>query len=146
MRYPQRNRSSVYLLVRCMRRARPLRRRVFAGPLIAQAETTLYVANVGGSNEQLYRQKIIPPFEKAHNVKIVYVAGNSSDTLAKLQAQKGHQQINVAVMDDGPMYQAMQMGLCAKVDGRAGHERPVSARAARPERGRRRHGGDGDRL
>jgi putative spermidine/putrescine transport system substrate-binding protein len=85
-------------------------------PLHAHAETTLYVANVGGSNEQLYRQKIIPPFEKAHDVKIVYVAGNSSDTLAKLQAQKGHQQINVAVMDDGPMYQAMQLGLCAKVD------------------------------
>jgi putative spermidine/putrescine transport system substrate-binding protein len=61
-----------------------------AAPRFAQAETTLYVANVGGSNEQIYRQKIIPPFEKAHNVKIVYVAGNSSDTLAKLQAQKGH--------------------------------------------------------
>ncbi|ACC76054.1 ABC transporter substrate-binding protein [Paraburkholderia phymatum] len=85
-------------------------------PLHAHAETTLYVANVGGSNEQLYRQKVIPPFEKAHDVKIVYVAGNSSDTLAKLQAQKGHQQINVAVMDDGPMYQAMQLGLCAKVE------------------------------
>ncbi|MGH8778201.1 ABC transporter substrate-binding protein [Paraburkholderia sp.] len=87
-----------------------------AGTVLAHAETTLYVANVGGSNEQLYRQKIIPAFEKAHNVKIVYVAGNSSDTLAKLQAQKGHQQINVAVMDDGPMYQAMQLGLCAKID------------------------------
>lgn len=33
-----------------------------AAPLFAQAETTLYVANVGGSNEQVYRQKIIPPF------------------------------------------------------------------------------------
>jgi putative spermidine/putrescine transport system substrate-binding protein len=85
------------------------------GPLLAQAEATLYVANVGGSNEQMYRQTIIPAFEKAHNVKIVYVAGNSSDTLAKLQAQKGHEQINVAVMDDGPMYQAIQMGLCSKV-------------------------------
>ncbi|WP_250501123.1 ABC transporter substrate-binding protein [Caballeronia sp. GAWG1-5s-s] len=87
-----------------------------ATPMLAQAETTLYVANVGGSNEQLYRQKIIPAFEKSHNVKVVYVAGNSSDTLAKLQAQRGHQQINVAVMDDGPMYQAMQMNLCAKLD------------------------------
>lgn len=82
----------------------------------AHAETTLYLANVGGSDEQLYRQKIIPAFEKAHNVKIVYVAGNSSDTLAKLQAQKGHEQINVAVMDDGPMYQAIGLGLCGKLD------------------------------
>jgi putative spermidine/putrescine transport system substrate-binding protein len=87
-----------------------------SGPFLAQAETTLYVANVGGSNETMYRQKVIPGFEKTHDVKIVYVAGNSSDTLAKLQAQKGHQQINVAVMDDGPMYQAIQMGLCAKID------------------------------
>lgn len=86
------------------------------GPVLAHADTTLYVANVGGSSEQLFRQKIIPAFEKTHAVKIVYVAGNSSDTLAKLQAQKGHQQINVAIMDDGPMYQAMAMGLCAKVD------------------------------
>jgi putative spermidine/putrescine transport system substrate-binding protein len=87
-----------------------------SGPLLAHAETTLYLANTGGSTEQLYRQKIIPAFEKAHNAKIVYVAGSSSDTLAKLQAQKGRQQINVVVLDDGPMYQAMQMGLCAKVE------------------------------
>lgn len=78
----------------------------------ARAETTLYLANVGGSSQDLFQKQIIPPFEKAHDVKIVYVAGNSSDTLAKLQAQKGHEQINVAIMDDGPMYQAMQMGLC----------------------------------
>lgn len=89
---------------------------VLSVPLSALADTTLYVANVGGSNEQMYRQKIIPAFEKAHDVKIVYVAGNSSDTLAKLQAQKGHEQINVAIMDDGPMYQAMQMNLCSKVE------------------------------
>jgi putative spermidine/putrescine transport system substrate-binding protein len=91
----------------------------FAGALSCapvHAETTLYLANVGGSSQDLFQKQIIPAFEKAHNVKIVYVAGNSSDTLAKLQAQKGHEQINVAIMDDGPMYQAMQMGLCAKLD------------------------------
>ncbi|WP_238535785.1 ABC transporter substrate-binding protein [Paraburkholderia phytofirmans] len=81
----------------------------------SSAQTTLYLANVGGSSEQLYQQKVIPAFEKAHNVKVVYVAGTSSDTLAKLQAQKGRQQINVAVMDDGPMYQAMRLGLCTKI-------------------------------
>src|ERR1700750_2483229 len=97
---------------RCRFTIRVLSAACLTAPLLAHAEATLYVANVGGSNEQLYRQKIIPPFEKAHNVKIVYVAGNSRDTRAKLQAQKGHQQINVAVMDDGPMYQAMQLSLC----------------------------------
>lgn len=82
---------------------------------LAHAESTLYVASVGGSTEQLFRQKILPPFEAEHKTKVVYVAGNSTDTLAKLQAQKGHQQINVALIDDGPMYQAMQMGLCDKI-------------------------------
>jgi putative spermidine/putrescine transport system substrate-binding protein len=82
----------------------------------ASAQTTLYVANVGGSIEQLYRRKVIPAFEKTHNAKIVYVAGTSSDTLAKLQAQKGRQQINVALMDDGPMYQATRIGLCSKLE------------------------------
>ena len=84
----------------------------------ACAEPTLYVAGVGGSTEQMYKTKVIPAFEKQHNVKVVYVAGNSTETLAKLQAQKGRQQINVAMMDDGPMYQALQLGLCEKLRDR----------------------------
>ncbi len=62
-------------------------------------------------------RKIIPDFEKKHGVKVEYVAGNSTDTLAKLQAQKGNQQIDVAIVDDGPMYQAIQLGFCGKIDG-----------------------------
>lgn len=86
------------------------------GSAVAHAQPTLYVAGVGGSTEQMYKTKVIPTFEKAHDVKVVYVAGNSTETLAKLQAQKGRQQINVALMDDGPMYQALQMGLCEKLN------------------------------
>ncbi|EXF95902.1 branched-chain amino acid ABC transporter substrate-binding protein [Pseudomonas fluorescens HK44] len=80
------------------------------------ATSTLYVAGAGGSIEQAYKTKVIPGFEKLHDVKVVYVAGNSTEVLAKLQAQKGRQQINVAIMDDGPMYQALQQGLCAKLE------------------------------
>src|SRR5947208_12937451 len=83
---------------------------------LAQTKT-LYVAAYGGSFEQTMRKDIIPPFEKKYGVKIEYVAGNSTDTLAKLQAQKGNQQIDVAIVDDGPMYQAIQLGFCGKVDG-----------------------------
>lgn len=84
----------------------------------AQAqEKKLYVAGYGGSFEQTIRKEVAPAFEKAHNVKIEYVAGNSTDTLAKLQAQKGNQQIDVAIVDDGPMYQAIQLGFCGKIDG-----------------------------
>ncbi|MGL4525439.1 MAG: extracellular solute-binding protein, partial [Aestuariivirga sp.] len=35
---------------------------------------------------------------------------------AKLQAQKGNQQIDVAIVDDGPMYQAIQLGFCSKIE------------------------------
>ena len=50
-------------------------------------------------------------------MKVDYVAGNSTDTLAKLQAQKGNQVIDVAIMDDGLIYQAIQLGFCAPIQG-----------------------------
>lgn len=81
-----------------------------------QAAETIYVGGYGGSTEQLFKEKIIPPFEAKTGAKVVYVPGNSTDILAKLQAQKGKQEISVALIDDGPMYQAVGQGLCAKVE------------------------------
>ncbi|MBB2974035.1 ABC transporter substrate-binding protein [Mesorhizobium sp. RMAD-H1] len=85
------------------------------GPASAQ-DKTLYVAGYGGSFEKTMRDEVIPEFEKKHGVKVEYVAGNSTDTLAKLQAQKGNQQIDVALLDDGPMYQAIELGFCRKIE------------------------------
>jgi putative spermidine/putrescine transport system substrate-binding protein len=82
-----------------------------SGQALAQ-QKTLYVAGYGGSYEQAMRKDIIPPFEAKSGVKIEYVAGNSTDTLAKLQAQKGNQQIDVIIVDDGPAYQAVSLGFC----------------------------------
>ena len=76
----------------------------------AHAQDTLTVAGYGGSWEQVLRKDVFPDFEKKHNVTIVYTAGNSTDTLAKLQAQKSNQVIDVAIVDDGPMYQAISLG------------------------------------
>jgi putative spermidine/putrescine transport system substrate-binding protein len=76
-------------------------------------DKTLYIGAYGGSFEQVMRQQVFPPFEKKYAVKIEYVSGNSTDTLAKLQAQKGNEQIDVAILDDGPMYQAVALGFCA---------------------------------
>src|SRR6202030_18343 len=85
-----------------------------AAPLAAQAEEkTLYVAGYGGSFEQTIRRDIMPAFERRFGARIEYIAGNSTDTLAKLQAQRGNQQIDVAIVDDGPMYQAVALGFCA---------------------------------
>lgn len=85
-----------------------------AAPSMAQ-DKTLYVAAYGGSFEETMRSVIIPPFEKKHNVKIEYVAGNSTNNLARLQAQKGKQEIDVAILDDGPMYQAEALGFCSEI-------------------------------
>ncbi|WP_110668090.1 ABC transporter substrate-binding protein [Salinicola halophilus] len=78
----------------------------------AQEKPTLYLGAYGGSFESIFRDNVIPEFEKRHDVNIVYVPGNSTDTLAKLQAQRNDQQIDVAIMDDGPTYQAINYGLC----------------------------------
>ena len=86
------------------------------GVATAQAETpTLYLGAYGGSTENLMKEQIIPAFEAEHDVKVVYVPGNSTDTLAKLQAQKGNQDLDVVFLDDGPMYQAVALGFCDNV-------------------------------
>src|SRR5215467_4861931 len=83
---------------------------------LAQSRT-LTVAGYGGSWEQQLRKDVFPAFEQKHGVKIEYVAGNSTDTLAKLQAQKANQVIDVAIMDDGVMCQAIQLGFCSAITG-----------------------------
>jgi putative spermidine/putrescine transport system substrate-binding protein len=80
------------------------------------AAETIYVGGYGGSVEQSFKEKIIPAFEAKTGSKVVYVPGNSTDILAKLQAQKSRQEMSVAMMDDGPMYQAVGQGLCTKLD------------------------------
>lgn len=85
----------------------------------AQAQQRLVVAAYGGSYERVMREHVIPAFERANNVRIDYLAGNSTDTLAKVQAQRGNQQIGVIVVDDGPMFQAIGLGFCQKVTDRA---------------------------
>ncbi|WP_457664183.1 ABC transporter substrate-binding protein [Sinorhizobium medicae] len=75
-------------------------------------QDTMYVGGYSGDFQTMFEKEIAPGFEAKNNVKIVYVAGNSSETIAKLQAQKGNQEINVALVDDGPMHQAVQFGLC----------------------------------
>ena len=87
-----------------------------AVPAAAQ-QKTLTVAAYGGVWDQHLRKDVFPDFEKKHGVKVEYVAGNSTDTLAKLQAQKSNQVIDVAIMDDGVMYQAIQLGFCAPIQG-----------------------------
>lgn len=86
-----------------------------AGPALAQ-DDVLYVAGPGGSVEQALRDTVFPEFTDRTGLRVEYVAGNSTDTLAKLQAQAGNQQIDVAMIDDGPMAQAVALGYCRDLD------------------------------
>src|SRR5262249_281543 len=71
---------------------------LFAASAAAQ-DKKLYLAAYGGSFEETMKKIILPPFELQHGVKVEYVAGNSTTSLARLQAQKDHQEINLAILD-----------------------------------------------
>jgi putative spermidine/putrescine transport system substrate-binding protein len=80
------------------------------------AADTLYLGMNGGTMERLYADKVLPEFEKANNVKVVIVPGTSADILAKVQAAKDNPQMHVMFLDDGVMYRAISMGLCAPLE------------------------------
>jgi putative spermidine/putrescine transport system substrate-binding protein len=88
----------------------------FSSPAaIAQAKLT--VAGYGGSFENMMRNEIMPAFEKKTGAKLQYVAGNSTDNIARMQAQRDNMEVDVAIVDDGPMYQAVALGLCRDLKG-----------------------------
>lgn len=89
---------------------------VTAASAVSAQEKVLYVAAYGGSYEQLMREQVFPAFEQEHNLRIEYLAGNSTDTLARLVATRSAPTIDVAIMDDGPMYQAIALGLCRDLE------------------------------
>ncbi len=82
----------------------------------AIAETKMYIAGYGGSSEQVFKELIFPSFEKKYSVKIIYTPGKSTDSLARLQAQRNNPEMDVAMIDDGPMMQAIDYGLCTRID------------------------------
>src|SRR5690242_17018121 len=71
----------------------------------------LVIAAWGDPYEAGWRKSLVPEFEKQNNAKVIWVQGFSSQTLAKLRAQKDNPQIDVAMMDDGPFRLASEGGL-----------------------------------
>jgi putative spermidine/putrescine transport system substrate-binding protein len=74
------------------------------------------VAAWGDPYEAGWRKSLVPRFEKENGVKVTWVQGFSTQTLAKLRAQKDNPQIDVAMMDDGPHRQAVALGLVDRID------------------------------
>lgn len=82
-----------------------------AGAAFAQ-EREITVAAPGGTFEQWLRKDVFPAYTAKTGVKVNYVVASATDLLAKLQASKSNQLIDVGMFDDGPLYQAGEMGLC----------------------------------
>ncbi len=81
-----------------------------------QPPTELVVAGYGGSFEQIFKQRLGPAFEKRFNARINFVSGNSTETLARVQAQRDNPQIDVTFVDDGPAFQGAALGLWEPLD------------------------------
>ncbi|MEU0926995.1 ABC transporter substrate-binding protein [Streptomyces malaysiensis] len=77
---------------------------------------TLVVAGYGGSFETAFRDSVLPAFEKSCGCKVTYIPGSSTDSVAKIKAQRANPQIDVALVDDGPQAQAQEAGLLTSID------------------------------
>ncbi len=85
-----------------------------AAPALAE-DKVLTLGGYGGSFETLMKEHVIPAFEKEHGVTVQFVPGNSTENLARMQAQRENQEMDVVFLDDGPMYQAVALGFCDTV-------------------------------
>jgi putative spermidine/putrescine transport system substrate-binding protein len=83
---------------------------------LAQAQSgRVAVASFGGAWERDLRADLIDPFEKARNTKVDYVVGLSTETLARLKAQKDNPQLDVVMLDDVLTSEAAALGLVEKL-------------------------------
>lgn len=76
----------------------------------------LVVSSYGGSFADNTKTCRVAGFEKQTGAKVTVVVGTSVETLAKLRAQKGSPQIDVAYMDEVVAVQAKAEGLLEKMD------------------------------
>ncbi len=63
----------------------------------------------GGTMERLYADSVLPAFEKAHNVKVVYRARHLGGHPRQVKAspQRASARDHVMFLDDGIMYRAI---------------------------------------
>jgi len=86
---------------------------LLSSSVTAYAADTLYIGVPVAPKKKHSGKRSFPGLRPKTGVDVAYIAGNSTDLLAKLKAQKGRQEMSVAMIDDGPMYQAVEQGLCA---------------------------------
>jgi putative spermidine/putrescine transport system substrate-binding protein len=102
----------------------PVCRAVFAGAVglavanAARAEDRiLRIEGVAGGFQQLFLSTVVPAFSAKYHIPAEYAGGNPTDQIARMVVVKGNPQSDVFITDDGPMYRAIELGLCGKVEG-----------------------------
>jgi putative spermidine/putrescine transport system substrate-binding protein len=102
----------------------PICRAVFAGAVgltVATAarseDRILKIEGVAGGFQQLFLSDVVPAFSAKYHIPAEYAGGNPTDQIARLVVVKGNPQSDVFITDDGPMYRAIELGLCGKVEG-----------------------------
>ena len=89
---------------------------VSPGRSVDAQQGKLVVASFGGSWERDLRADLLTPFEQAQKTQIDYVVGLSTETLARLKAQKDNPQMDVVMLDDILTAEAAHLGLIEKLN------------------------------
>jgi len=94
-------------------------------PAVAQApavvparalEKEMVFSGRGGTLGNVWRSKVIPPFERKFNCKVTYVVNDSVPALAKVVAERANPQTDVLWSTDQTHVQGKAMGVFEKLD------------------------------
>ena len=80
-----------------------------------EAAKEITIAANGGKIEKLIRDDLAPKFKEKYGVTIKFVAGSSNEILTKVQLQKDHPQIDIAMYDSPVAVRAVEEGLTESI-------------------------------
>ncbi|MGH7069796.1 MAG: ABC transporter substrate-binding protein [Acetobacteraceae bacterium] len=82
----------------------------------AAAPRSLTITSFGGTFQKTVQKDVVAPFEKAANCEVSIVTAVSTVVASRLSAANGHPGIDVAYMDQAPMYIVKHRNLLQKLD------------------------------
>src|SRR5438046_3422104 len=83
-------------------------------PVPASAKDQLVVATFPGTWNEVHREILAPYFRKKTNADVTQTIMLATDQVSKLQAAKGQAPFDVSIMDEGPLLDAVKLGLFEK--------------------------------
>jgi putative spermidine/putrescine transport system substrate-binding protein len=91
---------------------------VAGAPARSQSAREVVFLGFGGTHEKNMRERVLPPFERKHGVKVVYVAGTMAANFARVQAQKSRPEADVIWDNDLTHVTGKKLGLFERLDPR----------------------------